>query len=202
MSLLSTIDISNLYKVKPQPQHHLEQIILRFSINAWNKISSSRAFDNKELTMVILNWGIRRPRPFLAFLSSPRLSIYTFRFRTTPPPASLPSNPPPLSFILSTFLRRRDAARYGPRPSYSARRSTREVHPEDLIGRKREREKEKGKGSVPRWCAGSRDETLSESEQPVLFHTGGHPRATHRRTTPTRAPIRTPRLWKKKLGYP
>lgn len=46
----------------------------------------------------------------------------------------------PLSFILSTSLRHgKDAARYGPRPSYSARRSTREVHPEDLIRRERER---------------------------------------------------------------
>lgn len=71
--------------------------------------------------MVILNWRIRRPRLLFAFLSSPRLSIYTFRFRTTPP--SLLSAPP---FILYPFnfltARRRDAARYGPRPSYSARR--------------------------------------------------------------------------------
>lgn len=58
--------------------------------------------------MVILNWRIRRPRLLFASFSSPRLSIYTFRFRTTPP--SLPS-PPPLSFILSTFLRHDEETR-------------------------------------------------------------------------------------------
>jgi len=105
----------------------------------------------------------------------------------------------PLStpFILYPFnfltARRRDAARYGPRPSYSTRRSTREVHPEDLIGRKGEGEKEKREREIfmPKWSAGSRDGTPSESEQAVLLHTGGRPRATRCRT-PTRIPVRTP----------
>lgn len=194
----------DLYKVKPQLQHHLEQIILRFSINAWNKISSSRAFEIKSNDGHFeLKNSSTSPFPCFPFFSS-AINLY-FPIPDDSAARVSPLQPPPpplypLSFQLS--YGEETAARYGPRPSYSARRSTREVHPEDLIGRKREREKEKGKGSVPRWCAGSRDETLSESEQAVLFHTGGHPRATHRRTTPTRAPIRTPRLWKKNSATP
>jgi len=102
-----------------------------------------------------------------------------------------------LSFILSASSRRgEDAARYGPRPSYSARRATRGVHPEDLIRRenarsreaerererKRERERERERGrrvggerekKIPtptKWSAGPRVGPQA-SEQAVPLHT-------------------------------
>lgn len=126
--------------------------------------------------------------------TSPSLCFFFFSSAINlyfPIPDDFAVFPPSAPFILYPFnflmARRRDAARYGPRPSYSTRRSTREVHPEDLIGRKR-----KGERFMPtKWSAGSRDGTPSESEQAVLLHTGGRPRATRCRT-PARIPVRTP----------
>lgn len=57
--------------------------------------------------------------------------------------------------------------------------------------RRREGEKREREIFMPKWSAGSRDGTPSESEQAVLLHTGGRPRATRCRT-PTRIPVRTP----------
>jgi len=85
------------------------------------------------VTIVISNWRIRWSCLLCFPFSSSTINLSPIR-----------SSPPsyPLSFQLSYG---KDAVRYGPRPSYSAQRSTREVHFEDLIRREKEREREREK---------------------------------------------------------
>lgn len=115
----------------------------------------------------------------------------------------------PLStpFILYPFnfltARRRDAARYGPRPSYSTRRSTREVHPEDLIGRKGEGEKEKRERERYSCRSGARGRGMEPqaraSRQSYFIPEGA---LAQRAAAPRPASRSAPQAMKKKLGYP
>lgn len=155
--------------------------------------------------MVILNWRIRRPRLLFASLSSSRLSIYTFRFRTTPPSLlSAPSFPLyPLSFQLSYgTARRRSSIRPTTellRAAFHSRSPPRRFHQEKKRG-KQEKERREIYADEE-WRAGSRVEPQARERADSLTP---YRRAPSRNALPHPDPHPDPhpRLWKKKLGYP